>query len=244
MQDKSPLVAPRHHRRCAGAWRRAAHPPRLGAAGARRLAAARRALREGQARGRGHDLGARLAVGAVDPGRVRQALPGVKVTWLGDQQASSRLIAEQRAGRHATDVWTFSLGGTLEVQKRGLLEKYDWRQFGAQDRDIFWDGEAVCNHNFVYAPLYMKAKLTKEQVPDKWDGMLDPKWTDKMVSGNFLLPRLGGYLAIEWGLERTEKWIKTLIDQRKLMITTADVSTFFKSGERQLAVAESVSGAS
>ena len=88
----------------------------------------------------------------------------------------------------------------------------------------------------------MKAKLTKEQVPNKWDGMLDPKWTDKMVSGNFLLPRLGGYLAIDWGLERTEKWIKTLIDQRKLMITTADVSTFFKSGERQLAVAESVSG--
>ena len=74
----------------------------------------------------------------------------------------------------------------------------------------------------------MKAKLTKEQVPNKWDGMLDPKWTDKMVSGNFLLPRLGGYLAIDWGLERTEKWIKTLIDQRKLMITTADVSTFFK----------------
>ena len=128
------------------------------------------------------------------------------------------------------------------MQKRGLLEKYDWRQYGAQDRDIFWDGEAVCNHNYVYAPIFAKAKLTKEQVPRKWDGMLDPKWTDKMVSGNFLLPRLGGYLAIEWGLERTQKWIKTLIDQRKLMITTADVSTFFKSGERELAVAESVSG--
>jgi hypothetical protein len=161
------------------------------------------------------------------PAEFAKRFPGIKVTWLGDQQASSRLIAEQRAGRHATDVWTFSLGGTLEVQKRGLLEKYDWRQFGAQDRDIFWDGEAVCNHNFVYAPLYAKAKLTKEQVPNQWDGLLDAKWTDKLMSGNFLLPRLGGYLAIEWGLERTQTWIKTLIDQRKLMITTADVSTFF-----------------
>jgi iron(III) transport system substrate-binding protein len=177
------------------------------------------------------------------PAEFAKRFPAIKVTWLGDQQASSRLIAEQRAGRHATDVWTFSLGGTLEVQKRGLLEKYDWRQFGAQDRDIFWDGEAVCNHNFVYAPLYAKAKLTKDQVPNRWDGLLDAKWTDKLMSGNFLLPRLGGYLAIEWGLERTQTWIKTLIDQRRLMITTADVSTFFKSGERQLAVAESVSGA-
>src|SRR5262249_22525447 len=70
------------------------------------------------------------------PAEFAKRFPAVKVTWLGDQNASSRLIAEQRAGRHATDVWTFSLGGTLEVQKRGLLEKYDWRQFGAQDRDI------------------------------------------------------------------------------------------------------------
>ena len=177
------------------------------------------------------------------PAEFAKRFPAVKVTWLGDQQASSRLIAEKRAGRHATDVWTFSLGGTLEVQKRGLLEKFDWRKFGAQDRDIFWDGEAVCNHNYVYAPLYAKAKLTKEQVPRQWDGLLDAQWTDKLVSDNFLLPRLGGYLAIEWGLERTEKWIKTLIDQRKLLITTSPVSTFFKSGERELAVAESVSGA-
>ena len=34
----------------------------------------------------------------------------MKVKWLGDQQASSRLIAESRAGRHTADVWTFSLG--------------------------------------------------------------------------------------------------------------------------------------
>jgi len=177
------------------------------------------------------------------PAEFAKRFPAVKVTWLGDQQASSRLIAESRAGRHATDVWTFSLGGTLEIQKRGLLEKHDWRKYGAQDRDIFWDGEAVCNHNYVYAPLYAKAKLTKEQVPNKWEGLLDAKWTDKLVSGNFLLPRLGGYLAIEWGLERTQKWIKTLIEQRKLLVTTSPVSNFLKTGERQLAVAESVSGA-
>ncbi len=176
------------------------------------------------------------------PAEFAKRFPAVKVTWLGDQQASSRLIAEQRAGRHATDVWTFSLGGTLEVQKRGLLVKQDWRQYGAQDRDIFWDGEAVCNHNFVYAPLYAKAKLTADQAPRRWEEFLDAQWTDKLVSDSFLLPRLGGYLAIDWGLERTEKWIKTLIEQRKLLITTSPVSNFLKTGERQLAVAESVSG--
>ena len=177
------------------------------------------------------------------PPEFAKRFPGLKVNWLGDQQASSRLIAEKRAGRHAVDVWTFSLGGTLEVQKRGLLEKFDWRQFGAQDRDIFFDGEAVANHNYVYVPIFAKNKLTKEQVPRRWDGLLDPPWTDKLVSETFLLPRLGGYLAIDWGLERTEKWIKALIEQRKLLVTTSPVSNFLKSGERQLAVAESTGGA-
>jgi iron(III) transport system substrate-binding protein len=177
------------------------------------------------------------------PAEFAKRFPAVKVTWLGDQQASSRLIAEQRAGRHAADVWTYSLGGSLEVQKRGLLVKQDWRPYGAQDRDIFWDGEAVCNHNYVYTPLYARAKLAADQVPRKWEGMLDPKWTDKLVSDSFLLPRLGGYLAIDWGLERTEKWIKTLIEQRRLLVTTSPVANFFKAGERELAVAESVSGA-
>ena len=177
------------------------------------------------------------------PAEFAKRFPAVKVNWLGDQQASSRMIAEKRAGRHVVDVWTFSLGGTLEVQKRGLLEKFDWRPYGAQDRDIFWDGEGVANFNYVYAPIFAKSKLTKEQVPRRWDELLDAQWTDKLVSDSFLLPRLGGYLAIDWGLDRTERWIKTLIEQRKILVTTSPVSNFLKSGERQLAVAESTGGA-
>src|ERR671924_300379 len=59
------------------------------------------------------------------PAEFAKRFPGVKVNWFGDQQASAKLIAEKRAGRHAADVWTYSLGGTLEVQKRGLLQKAD-----------------------------------------------------------------------------------------------------------------------
>jgi iron(III) transport system substrate-binding protein len=177
------------------------------------------------------------------PPEFAKRFPSVKVNWLGDQQASSRLIAEKRAGRHAADVWTYSLGGTLEVQKRGLLEKFDWRQYGAQERDIFFDGEAVTNFNFVYVPVFAKSKLSKEQVPRRWEALVDPEWTDKLLADSFLLPRLGGYLAIDWGFDRTERWIKTLIDQRKLLVTTSPVANFLKTGERQLAVAESTGGA-
>ncbi len=177
------------------------------------------------------------------PAEFAKRFPGVKVSWLGDQQASTRLITETRAGRHTADVWTSSLGGTLEVQKRGLLQKVDWRQHGAQERDVFFDGEAVANYNFVYTPVFARSALGKEQVPRRWEALADPQWTDKLVSDSFLLPRLGGYLAIDWDFARTERWIKTLIEQRKLLVASSPVANFLKTGERQLAVAESTSGA-
>lgn len=177
------------------------------------------------------------------PAEFAKRFPGIKVTWFGDQQASSRLIAEAHAGRHVADAWTFSLGGTLEIQKRGLLQKTDWRAFGAQGHDIFFDGEAVGVFNVVYVPVFARNRLSRDEVPSRWTGMADPVWTDKLVSGTFLLPRLGGYLAIEWGLGETERWIRTLMDQRRMLVTTAPVSGFLASGERQLAVAETGGGA-
>src|SRR4029453_14278848 len=91
--------------------------------------------------------------------------------------------------------------------------------------------------------VFARRRLAKEQVPRRWDALLDAQWTNKLVSDSFLLPRLGGYLAIDWGLDQTERWIKTLIEQRKLLVATSPVANFLKSGERQLAVAESTSGA-
>lgn len=176
------------------------------------------------------------------PPEFAKRFPGIKLNWLGDQQASSRLIAEQRGSRHVVDAWTFSLGGTLEVQKRGLLQKVDWRQYGAQDRDLFFDGEAVANHNYVYIAAFSKSRLSRQTVPGRYDDMLDPAWTSRLLSDSFLLPRLGGYLAIEWGYDRTERWVRSLIDQRKILITASPVASFLRSGERELAVAESTGG--
>lgn len=177
------------------------------------------------------------------PGEFNKRFPGVKVTWFGDNQASSRLITEARAGRHAADTWTFSLGGTLDVQKRGLLQKIDWKEYGAADRDIFFDGEAVTVHNSVFTPIFAKNRMSRDQVPARWVGLLEPAWTERLVAGTFLLPRLGGYLALDWGLDETERWTRALMDQRKMLVTTAPVAGFLATGERQLAPAETTVGA-
>src|SRR5690348_6914884 len=56
--------------------------------------------------------------------------PGITVNLTADLQGATKMIAEARAGRHSVDAWSFSIGGMIEVQKRGLLAKEDWPAYG------------------------------------------------------------------------------------------------------------------
>jgi iron(III) transport system substrate-binding protein len=166
--------------------------------------------------------------------------PGIVVKGTGDLQAATKLIAEARANRHSVDAWQNSLGGMLEVQKRGLFAKVDWKHYGIDDNRILFDGEGVAVHNFVYSTLYAKAFVKEAELPKTWDDLLNPKWKGKMVSQDFLFPRLMGFLALVWGEDRTEKWGRALIDNQKLLIVNSPRESFLKTGERVLAVGDSV----
>jgi iron(III) transport system substrate-binding protein len=166
--------------------------------------------------------------------------PGIAVKGTGDLQAATKLIAEARANRHSVDVWQNSLGGMLEVQKRGLFAKVDWRPYALGDGNILFDGEGVAVHNFVYSTPYAKELVKPADLPKTWDDLLDPKWKGKMVSQDFLFPRLMGFLALEWGEERTEKWGRALINEQKLMIVNSPRESFLKTGERVLVIGDSV----
>ena len=166
--------------------------------------------------------------------------PGITVKGTGDLQSATKLIAEARANRHSVDVWQNSLGGMIEVQKRNLFAKVDWQALGIPQSNILFDGEGVAAHNFIYSALYAKNFVKDEDVPKTWDDLLDPKWKGKMVAEHFLFPRLLGFLALEWGPERAEKWGRAMLDDQKLLITNAPRESFLKTGERILAVGDSV----
>jgi ABC-type Fe3+ transport system substrate-binding protein len=95
-------------------------------------------------------------------------------------------------------------------------------------------------HNFVYSTLYAKNFVKEADVPKTWDDLLDPKWKGKMVSQDFLLPRLMGFLALEWGEQRTEKWGRALINDQNILIVNSPRESFLKTGERILSVGDSV----
>jgi ABC-type Fe3+ transport system substrate-binding protein len=169
--------------------------------------------------------------------------PGIKVNVVADPQGPTKMIAESRSGKISADVTQQTLGSVLEVQKRGLLAKVDWSLAGVEPRNVLLDGEAGAMHNFVYSILYANDKVQTADLPKTWEDLLDPKWKGKLVISDFLFPRLMGFLALEWGPDRAEKWGRELIDKQNILVTNAPRENFLKTGERLLAIAEGVQAA-
>jgi iron(III) transport system substrate-binding protein len=167
--------------------------------------------------------------------------PGLSINLTADLQGATKMIAEARAGRHSVDVWSFAIGGMIEVQKRELLAKEDWAAYGIDPKNTFFDGQAAATHNFIYTSIYSKQAITAADLPKTWNDFLDPKWTGKLVAQSFLLPRMMGFFALEWGPERAAQWGRALIDERKTLIINSPSESYLKSGERVMSVGESIS---
>jgi iron(III) transport system substrate-binding protein len=177
--------------------------------------------------------------GAIDwiPAEFAKRFPGIKINVVGDLRGATKIISEGRAGTPTCDVWTTSIGNMLVVQQRGLLAKTDWSITGIPKEDVFFDGEGAAIYNFVYGILYAKDHVKEADLPEKWTDLLDPKWKGKLVADDFLLPRLMGFLALDWGADKTEQWARALMnDQKTAVATLGPIQTFLRSGERVIEV--------
>jgi len=175
------------------------------------------------------------------PAEFGKRFPGIEVQFTADLQGATKIIAEARAGRHSVDVWSFAIGGMIEVQKRDLLANEDWARYGIDERNVFFNGQAAATHNFIYASLYAKQYVKAADLPKTWNDFLDPKWKGKLVAQSFLLPRMMGFFALAWSPERAEQWGRALIDDQKTLIVNTPSESYLKSGERVMAVGESIS---
>src|SRR5579863_9593374 len=110
------------------------------------------------------------------PAEFGKRFPGIEIQFTADLQGATKIIAEARAGRHSVDVWSFSIGGMIEVAKRGLLAPQDWAAYGLDPGNVFFDGGAVATHNFVYTVVYAKDKVADADLPKTWESLTDPKW--------------------------------------------------------------------
>ena len=169
--------------------------------------------------------------------------PGIEVKWTADRSAATKLITEYRASRFAVDLFHFSLGGMLPVDRRRVLGTNDWTIWGNGPEDVLLDGKVGLTHNLVYAVVYNEELVSADDLPTTWAGYLEPRWQGKLVASQFLLPRLLGFLALEWGEAKAADYARTLIDKQRTLITRAPREGILQRGERLVAVGEFVGSA-
>ena len=172
-----------------------------------------------------------------------QRFPGIEVRWTADRAAGTKLITEHRARRYAVDLFHFSLGGMLPVDRRRILDTNDWALWGAGPDDVLLDGKVGATHNRVYAVVYNDELVEADDLPATWEGFLEPAWRGKLVASQFLLPRLLGFLALDWGEARAADYARALIDRQRTLITRAPREGILQRGERLVAVGEFVGSA-
>jgi len=109
--------------------------------------------------------------------------PNIDLRWLdmGSQDALDRIRSEK--SNPQADVW-WGAPSTMfsQAEKEGLLEAY---------RPTWWDKvdpDARSKNDFWYGTFqtpeviaYNTAALKREEVPQDWDDVIDPKWRGKMV---------------------------------------------------------------
>ncbi|OGA22447.1 MAG: hypothetical protein A3I01_15555 [Betaproteobacteria bacterium RIFCSPLOWO2_02_FULL_65_24] len=164
--------------------------------------------------------------------------PGIEVQWLGDNNIATKAIAEARAGRHEVDVFHTSLGGVLPLNQRGLLAVNDWSVFGTKGRNVALDGKAGLTSNHVYAVVYNTQKVKPSDLPKLWTDLLDPRYKGKMVGSSFLMPRLMGFLGLEWGEDKALQFARNLVEKTDILVTQAPRDSFLQSGERVYAIGD------
>jgi len=168
--------------------------------------------------------------------------PGIKVSWTADLSAPTRIIAEARAGRNAVDVNINTLGGILPIVERDLLGENDWAAFNILPTNVFFNGRTAATHNPVYGTVHNVTLVQKAELPRTWEDLLDPKWKGRLVTSQFLFPRMLGFLAMEWGEEKTTEFAKKLLADNDVLVTRAPRESLLRTGERHMSIAEFVSG--
>jgi ABC-type Fe3+ transport system substrate-binding protein len=167
-----------------------------------------------------------------------KVFPGIKVPFVGDNDVFTRAIAEARGGRHQVDVMWTSINGGILFSARNLAAKVDWKTLGIKDAATAFDDQMLFANRALWIVTFDPGKMKAADLSNTWEGYLDPKFKDKMISNPFLLPRLAGSLSLMWGEDKALDFARKLVNEQDIMLTRAPRETFLKSGERLIALGE------
>ena len=120
---------------------------------------------------------------------------------------------------------------------RKLHQAFDYKKLGIDPRVIHYDNGAISFANQTALPAYNTKLVSPQDVPKKWDDLLDPKWKGGklgVIHSTHLWARLA---AGPWGEEKTTAFVRKLAAQKPTIGQPGDMYSRLQLGEVLVAAA-------
>ncbi len=145
--------------------------------------------------------------------------PGVKAKVIAStgSNAASRILTESKVGNATIEVAQTTTASGQPLLDAGLVQQVDYaKTFGVPGKGILFDNRFVPWFDLVYVMAYNSKKVSREEVPTTWEGMLAPKWKGRKL---VLISRGHPfqYLPKVWGEEKVLDMAKKLKAQDPVM---------------------------
>jgi len=141
--------------------------------------------------------------------------PAIKPDFFraGREAVFSRFALEQKAGRFVTDVVSVGEFHMLEMKRQGLITRYaspEMQAFATEFKDP--QGYWTCVYLTVAVLAYNTNRVKAEELPRRYDDLLNPKWKKRMALDANEERWVPGLMQI-MGREKAVNFLKALAQQ-------------------------------
>lgn len=169
-----------------------------------------------------------------------QAFPciTVKHTRKTGDDSTTRLLREMKAGTFSEDLVDISSGEISEYKQGNFLKKIDWKTAFPSIQDSQLDAETgalLSVGGSIKVVAYNTNAHKASDIPDTWEGFLDPKWKGKFEIDS--KPKALYQLVPAWGLAKVVDYTKKLAaNHPQLRRGESDTMQLVAAGEIDVAL--------
>lgn len=134
------------------------------------------------------------------------------------------------------DLMVIHDAGHATLWLRKLHLPYDYKSLGIDPRAIHYDSGTVSFAHMIVQPAYNKSILPAQDVPKRWEDLLDPKWKGSKLGMSTATHHLARLAAGPWGEKKTTEFVRALAAQQPFLGTLAEITTRLQLGEVVVAI--------
>jgi len=152
---------------------------------------------------------------------------------------AAQIITEIQAGQPPTyDVVYLTEFYLAKLYSRGFLIPFDWtRTFSHITKDsVYFETGGILIGTIFALPAYNTKLVPPQDVPKRWEDLLDPKWKGKMLAPN----NVDSWITLSqiWGEEKTVAFLQRLKAQEPVYGRYPEMNNRLPAGEYLLAATQ------